>query len=291
MRLIIVSGLSGSGKSVALDVLEDLEFFCVDNLPAPLLEALVPELETRRREKLDQTAIGVDARSLPQDLDRLPAIIGRLREKGFECELIYLFASDDVLVSRFSETRRRHPLSRGGLGLKEAIATERGLLAPIQDAADLVIDTSRSSVAELRSIVRRRVAGREQGDLALLFESFGFKHGLPTDADYVFDVRCLPNPYWDTALRPLTGLDADVKEFLSKQPSVDAMLGDIGGFLETWIPASKDYDRAYLTVAIGCTGGQHRSVYIAEQLASRFRGRYGPVHIRHNELATGRQVR
>lgn len=290
MRLIVVSGLSGSGKSVALDVLEDMQFFCVDNLPAPLLEAIVPELEARRQDNLDQTAIGVDARSLRHDLGRLPAIIDKLRDKGINCELIFLYASDDILVSRFSETRRRHPLTRDGLSLKEAIASERRLLAPIQDAADLAIDTSNSSVAELRNTVRRRVAGREEGDLALLFESFGFKHGLPTDADYVFDVRCLPNPYWDKTLRPLTGLDEPVRQFLSCQPAVGAMLEDIGRFLDTWIPASRDYDRAYLTVAIGCTGGQHRSVYLVEQLARTFRGRFGPVHIRHNELASSRQV-
>ena len=290
MRLIIVSGLSGSGKSVALDVLEDMQFFCVDNLPAPLLEAIVPELEARRQDNLDQTAIGVDARSLRQDLGRLPAIIDRLREQGFTCELIFLYASDDILVSRFSETRRTHPLTREGLSLKEAIANERRLLAPIQDAADLAIDTSKSSVAELRNLVRRRIAGREEGDLALLFQSFGFKHGLPTDADYVFDVRCLPNPYWDKTLRPLTGLDEPVCQFLSSQQAVGAMLEDIGRFLDTWIPASRDYDRAYLTVSIGCTGGQHRSVYMVERLAAMFRGRFGPVQIRHNELASSRQV-
>lgn len=291
MRLIIVSGLSGSGKSVALDVLEDLEFYCVDNLPAPLLEALVPELETRREANLDRTAIGVDARSLPQDLERLPGVIERLTDKGFECELLFLHARDDILVSRFSETRRRHPLSREGLSLKDAIAAERELLASIRDAADLVIDTSQSSVAELRSLVRHRVAGRDEGDLALLFESFGFKHGLPSDADYVFDVRCLPNPYWESALRPLTGLDAEVRNYLSAQSQVGEMLEDIAAFLERWIPASKEYDRAYLTVAIGCTGGQHRSVFIVEQLATRFRNRYGPVHIRHNELTTGTEPR
>ncbi|MCH8220306.1 MAG: RNase adapter RapZ [Proteobacteria bacterium] len=284
MRLIIVSGLSGSGKSVALNMLEDLGYYCIDNLPVKLVDNVVASTRESGKQQGQKIAIGIDARNRAEDLAGLPELIGELKNSANDCELIFTHADDGVLLNRYSETRRRHPLSDDMTGLREAIRREREILAPVRDAADLVLDTSRTSVHQLREIVRQRVDQREAGRMSLLFQSFGYKHGIPGDADFVFDVRCLPNPYWEPALRELTGLEPEVIEFLETQESVGRMLGEIDALLQNWVPEFVRENRNYLTIAIGCTGGRHRSVYICENLAGRFSARYQNVLTRHNEL-------
>ncbi len=284
MRLIIVSGLSGSGKSVALNMLEDLGYYCIDNLPVKLVDNVVASTRESGKQQGQKIAIGIDARNRAEDLAGLPELIGELKNSANDCELIFTHADDGVLLNRYSETRRRHPLSDDMTGLREAIRREREILAPVRNAADLVLDTSRTSVHQLREIVRQRVDQREAGRMSLLFQSFGYKHGIPGDADFVFDVRCLPNPYWEPALRELTGLEPEVIEFLETQESVGRMLGEIDALLQNWVPEFVRENRNYLTIAIGCTGGRHRSVYICENLAGRFSARYPNVLTRHNEL-------
>jgi UPF0042 nucleotide-binding protein len=284
MRLIVISGLSGSGKSVALHVLEDLGFYCIDNIPAPLLRSVVQEVLLRRDSVYENVGVGLDARNRPADIDKIPELVKELRADGLTCEIIFLQAQDEVLLSRFSETRRKHPLSSERVSLPEAIAKERELLGPIINSADLIIDTTGTTVYALRQQVQERIGYREPGNLSILVESFGYKHGLPPDADFVFDVRCLPNPYWEPQLRPLSGKDGPVKAFLDAEPRVQEMIADITRFLEHWIPRYRDFQRSYLTVAIGCTGGQHRSVYIAEAVAAALAKRYGPIRTRHHEV-------
>ena len=284
MRLILLSGLSGSGKSVALHALEDLGFYCIDNIPAGLLPSVVQEVVPRGDAVFDSVGVGLDARNRPTDLQKIPALVDQLRKDGLVCELIFLQARDEVLLSRFSETRRKHPLSSDELSLPEAITRERDVLGPIMDAADLIIDTSKTSVYALRDQIRDRIGGRAPHTLSILIESFGYKHGLPPDADFVFDVRCLPNPYWEPQLRPLSGKDKPVREFLDQQPKVQRMIDDIVAFLEQWIPDYRDFQRSYLTVAIGCTGGQHRSVYMAESIAERLAKKYASIRTRHHEI-------
>lgn len=287
MRLIIVSGLSGSGKSVALNLLEDLNFYCIDNVPAALLDTVITEILATRDGIYDNLAVGVDARSRPRDLDAVPDMVKDLRNRDIQCEVIFLHADDEILLKRYAETRRRHPLSEMGHSLREAIARERELLGPIIDCAELIVDTTQTSVYELRDAIRRRVGAHSRPGLSILIESFGFKHGIPADADFVFDLRCLPNPYWDLALRPMTGRDQPVAEWLDQQSAVQRMYDDILGFMLRWIPEYMDFNRNYLTVALGCTGGQHRSVYMAEKLATALTGRYDHVLTRHNELPHG----
>src|SRR5277367_7035745 len=214
MRLIIVSGLSGSGKSVALHQLEDIDFYCVDNIPAALLKPFIAHTIRGADEVYPRTAVGLDARNRANEIETIPALVGELRRSGIDCQVLYLHAADEVLLKRFAETRRKHPLVAGDVSLREAIASERKLLEPIIAAADWVIDTSDMGVHALRELVRERVDRRSEGRLSLMFESFGYKHGLPGDADYVFDVRSLPNPYWEHSLRTLTGRDAAVIEYL-----------------------------------------------------------------------------
>lgn len=281
MRLIVVSGLSGSGKSVALHMLEDLDFYCVDNLPAGLLPEFISHTVRVQQQQYRLIAIGIDARNNATDISNVPEQIASLKRSGVSCEMLYLRADDEALLKRYSETRRRHPLSRSGLGLAEAITEEQRLLEPIAGAADLIIDTSRLSVHELRELIRQRVSERREGHLAVLFESFAFKHGLPGDADFVFDVRHLPNPHWEPGLSALTGLDAPVIDYLGKSTAVTQLLDDLTALLKRWIPEFAKTNRSYLTVAIGCTGGQHRSVYVAEQLAARFRESLPQVMVRH----------
>ncbi len=282
-RLIIISGLSGSGKSVALHALEDLGYYCIDNMPAALLKSLLDEID-RMDDDSAGVAVGVDARNRRRDLARLPELIDDLRRHGVQTDLLFLQASDEILLKRYSETRRRHPLDRHGTALRTAIANERELLGQVINAADLVIDTSRTSIYELAEIIRRRVRPREKDMLSVLIQSFGYKNGLPPDADFVFDLRSLPNPYWQHELRPLTGLDEPVIRFLEAQPAFIRMHDDILAFLLRWIPEYVTSHRAYLTVAIGCTGGQHRSVWMAERLARRLEQHHRPVLTRHNEL-------
>jgi UPF0042 nucleotide-binding protein len=288
MRLIIVSGLSGSGKSVALAMLEDLDYYCVDNIPAGLLPGFIAYTVRTSEVAYRRTAVGVDARNRPEDLDDVPRLVAELRRSGIGCELVFLRADNDTLLERFSETRRRHPLSRSGLGLKEALEQEERLLAPVANAADLTIDTSKLSVHELRELVRERVVERKSGGPSLLFQSFAYRHGVPDDADFVFDARALPNPYWESSLRELTGRDEAVARFMAGHEEAAQFLADVTGFLERWLPSLVRSNRSYLTVAVGCTGGQHRSVYLAERLAAHFDDRYGRALIRHRDLASRR---
>lgn len=286
MRLIVVSGLSGSGKSVALHVLEDLGYYCIDNLPAALLRSVIDEVRSGDDGSTNLLAVGVDARNRQQDLETLPQLIEELRQQKIQTELLFLQSSDDVLLKRYSESRRRHPLAARGTALRAAIASEREMLAEVLNSADLIIDTSRTSIYELADTIRERIDRRETNSLSVLIESFGFKHGIPADADFVFDLRCLPNPYWTVELRGLTGQDNEVSEFLDAQPAFQAMFDDILAFLKRWIPEYIDVQRGYLTVALGCTGGQHRSVYMTDKLAEALRQAHDPVLTRHNELAT-----
>lgn len=281
MRLVIVSGLSGSGKSVALHMLEDLDYYCIDNIPAGLLPMFISHTVRSREASYGSTAVGVDARNNPGEIASVPKLVDELKRSGLTCEVLFLRADEDTLLKRYSETRRKHPLSRNGLGLADALKKERELLQPIADAADLVIDTSHSSVHELRELIRQRVGARVEGRMSILFESFAFRHGVPGDADFVFDVRSLPNPYWEPGLACLTGLEAPVIEYLERYPIVAQMYDDIVNFLERWIPELIKTNRSYLTIAVGCTGGQHRSVYLVERLAKHFATKYPHVHAKH----------
>jgi RNase adapter protein RapZ len=278
MLVVIVSGLSGSGKSVALNVLEDASYYCVDNLPATLLAETVAFLQDAGYARI---AVSVDARSGPA-LDALPRSVEAMKALGIDVRLLFLDAKNDTLIKRFSETRRRHPLAGDHLTLNESIAQERELLEPVGEIGHH-IDTSEISANTLRGWIKDLVEIDRSG-MTLLFESFGFKQGIPLDADMVFDVRCLPNPFYDTRLRPLTGLDADVIAFLGALPDVSRMEADIEDYIARWLPAFQRDNRSYLTVAVGCTGGQHRSVYFAERLAQRFRAA-APVLVRHRQLA------
>jgi UPF0042 nucleotide-binding protein len=281
MRLVIVSGLSGSGKSVALHMLEDLDYYCIDNIPAGLLPMFISHTVRSRDAAYESTAVGVDARNSPADIASVPKLVDELKRSGLSCEVLFLRAEEDALLKRYSETRRRHPLSRDGLGLADAIRQEHTLLQPIADAADLVIDTTRSSVHELRELIRQRVGARVDGRMSILFESFAYRHGVPGDADFVFDVRSLPNPYWEPGLSRLTGREPQVVEYLERFPIVSTMFEDIVVFLDRWIPELIKTNRSYLTIAIGCTGGQHRSVYLVERLARHFAAKYPHVHAKH----------
>ena len=284
MRLIIVSGLSGSGKSVALHMLEDIDFYCVDNIPAALLKPFISHTVRAMGDTYPRTAVGLDARHRASEIETIPALVAELRRSNINCEVLYLHAAEEVLLKRYAETRRKHPLVTGEVGLREAIALERKLLEPITTAADWVIDTSNMGVHALRDLIRERIERRREGQLSLMFESFGYKHGIPGDADFVFDVRSLPNPHWETALRKLNGRDPAVMEYLAGFASVRSMIADLTAFLEKRLSEFSQANRSYLTIAIGCTGGQHRSVYIAEQLAEHFRKAHPQVLTRHDSL-------
>lgn len=284
MKLYIVSGLSGSGKSTVLHVLEDMGFFCIDNLPLGLLANFAAHMVSTPEKFYECAAVGIDARNRSGDLRRFPSILAGLRDSKLSCEVIFLDADDHILIKRFSETRRRHPLSSQETSLAEAIQHERELLEPVIHQADLYVDTSHTNLHQLRDMVRERVAHRKQQTLSLMFQSFGFKHGIPVDADFVFDVRCLPNPYWDHQLREFTGKDQPVADFLEKHDVVDQMFKDIEKFVTDWVPRFQAADRTYVTIAIGCTGGQHRSVYFVERLARHFRQSY-EVLARHREMS------
>jgi UPF0042 nucleotide-binding protein len=284
LRLIIVSGLSGSGKTVALHVLEDLGYYCIDNLPATLLKAAVDEVRSRGTDSERLLAVGVDARAFTDDLQSLPELLRDLEAEDVSAEIIFLHASDEILLHRYSESRRRHPLAELGSELHAAIEAEREILAEIHDSANLLIDTSSISIYELANVIRERVDRRKSESLSVLIQSFGYKFGIPADADFVFDLRSLPNPYWTLKLRGLTGLDEEVSEFLNRQPDFIAMFEDVRRFLQRWIPHYQKANRGYLTVAIGCTGGQHRSVCLTEKLAASLRSEHDQVLVRHNSL-------
>lgn len=279
MVLMIVSGRSGSGKSVALRAIEDMGFYCVDNLPVTLL----PELARSLMDRQTSAAVSIDVRNLPNSPAELDKALNDLPE-GFVPQLLFLDADRNTLIRRYSDTRRLHPLSSQSLSLESAIDTENELLEPLRSRADLVIDTSEMSVHELAEMLRSRLLGKRERELTMVFESFGFKHGIPIDADYVFDVRFLPNPHWDPKLRPMTGLDKPVATFLARHTEVHNFIYQTRSYLEQWLPMLETNNRSYLTVAIGCTGGKHRSVYIAEQLADYFRSRGKNVQSRHRTL-------
>ena len=285
MKLIIVSGRSGSGKSTVLHVLEDLGFYCIDNLPIGLLLPLTREAMGQSSSgKLSKMAVSIDARNLSGELSNFENLYQSLQKTGVTAEIIYLDADEQSLLRRFHETRRKHPLSNDKTSLREAISNEKALLDPLSRLADLYVETTGLSMYELRDMVKQRVAGRREQELALLFQSFGFKHGVPLDSDFVFDVRCLPNPHWDASLRPFTGVDQPVIDFLEKDSLSRAMVADLTHFLETWLPSFAASNRSYMTISIGCTGGQHRSVYTCEQLGRHFHSQYSNVQVRHTQL-------
>ncbi|PQJ88283.1 MULTISPECIES: RNase adapter RapZ [Aliivibrio] len=281
MKLMVVSGNSGAGKSVALRVLEDLGYYCVDNLPVDLLSQFVESIQHSSQ----NVAVSVDIRNLPKDPSLLKNTLAELKQ-SHDVTVIFLDAEDKELIKRYSETRRLHPLSLIGeqCSLEQAVELEKNILSDFKEEADLVLDTTTKSIHDLSETLRSRILGRESKELVMVFESFGFKHGLPTDADYVFDVRFLPNPHWEPGLRPMTGLDKPVADYLEKHDDVIQLKEQIQGFLTTWLPALEKNNRSYLTVAIGCTGGQHRSVYITQQLGQYFKEQGKQVQIRHKTL-------
>ncbi len=283
MHLIIVSGVSGSGKSIALNVLEDLDYYCIDNLPLWLL----PELALHSTDRLlsDRLAVGIDVRNQTRDLTQFNNVLHTLKKSSLHTDVLFLDAEDGILIKRFSETRRKHPLSDANTSLADAIRRERSLLDPIRTNADLYVDTSLTNIHQLRDLMLKHFAETRKQGLSILVQSFGFKHGIPKDADFVFDVRCLPNPHWDPSLRNYTGLDAEVACFLEQKDDVKRMLVDIGRFVKSWIPDFEREKRSYLTIAIGCTGGQHRSVYLADALFKDLTASgILNVIIRHREL-------
>lgn len=284
MRLVVISGLAGSGKSVALDMLEDLGYYCIDNLPISLLRDITADTLRDQDRHFEKLAVGVDARARVADIRGFPERIASLKAAGIDIQVIYLEASPEVILRRYSETRRKHPLSNAERPLTEAVAADRELLRPIAEEADLVLDTSHSNIHQLRELIRTRVEASSDGGMSILLQSFGFKHGVPDAVDFVFDVRCLPNPHWIDELRAQTGLDAAVAGHLEKSPEVGKMLDDISAFMHTWLPSFRRENRAYITVAIGCTGGKHRSVYLVDQLARRLQPDYPQTLVRHTEL-------
>ncbi len=278
MELLIISGRSGSGKSVCLKALEDLGYSCTDNLPITLLEDF-----TKLYINQNQVAIGIDARNLPAGLLQFDEYLNHAKKHGATIKIIYLDADDNTLIKRFSETRRRHPLTTEQITLFEAVRLESFLLTPIANLADISIHTTGMSSHELKTEILNRIGKNNNNQLSLLFQSFGYKNGIPTDADYVFDTRCLPNPYWDIDLRNFCGLDQPIIDYLSSKPLVKTMHSAIIEFMDKWLPLIKESQRSYLTIAIGCTGGQHRSVYLAELLAEYYKKLY-PTLVRHREL-------
>ncbi len=285
MRLIIVSGRSGSGKSTALNVLEDNGFYCIDNLPAGLLPELAERALLHTELLHPQVAVSIDARNLPSQLKRFPELLEEVRARHIQCDVLYLDADDETLLKRFSETRRRHPLTNESRSLAEAIRDEELLLAAIIDHADLKIDTTHLNLYQLRDMLKLRLLNKPEPGTAFLIESFGFKRGMPVDADLVFDVRCLPNPYWKAELRDFSGLDQPVIDYLAAQSDVEEMFQDIHAYLSKWLPRFAASNRAYVTIAIGCTGGHHRSVYLAERLGLTLKEPLKNLQVRHRDLA------
>ena len=285
MKLMVISGRSGSGKSTCLHVLEDIGYYCVDNLPASMLGTLTESLSNDLHPEFQEVAVSIDARNISEDLEKFPHIFENLDSNKIERQIIFLDADDNTLLKRFSETRRRHPLTSEKLGLLEAIKKEKFLLAPIISLSNLTIDTSSLSLHQLRDIVKNRVTSKAGTGLSVQFQSFGFKHGVPVDADMVFDVRCLPNPYWVVQLRSLNGLDKEVADYLDSQHEVQDMYTDIKDFLTRWLPKFEANNRSYITIAIGCTGGQHRSVYLCEKLKLEFNTTSYNVQVRHKEIS------
>jgi len=283
MKLVIVSGLSGSGKTIALHTLEDAGYFCVDNLPVGLLSDFVHSMKNNKPALYDLISVAVDARCNVQDMAHFESIMAEIKALDVEVEILFLTSKVEKLLTRFNETRRKHPLSRKGLPLVEAIHLERSVLKSISSNADLTIDTSDINVHELRSIINNRILQGDSETMAILIQSFGFKHGLPADTDFMFDVRCLPNPHWEGHLRPYSGKDAPVIEYLESFPAVANMEKSILDFMQQWIPCFEKEGRSYMTISIGCTGGQHRSVYLAQKITSALKKTRSNVSLSHRE--------
>ncbi|MBT4962820.1 MAG: RNase adapter RapZ [Francisellaceae bacterium] len=279
-QLLIISGVSGSGKSVALNALEDAGFYCIDNLPMSLLEFLDKEIDPQKQ----KVAISLDSRNTPGSTEAIKDLLLSQKKHFSLCSLIYLNCDDNILLNRYTETRRRHPLSSQGLSLGDAIAEERELMAPIADLADISINSSTLSSHELHDLINKQINNTENNKAMIIIKSFGFKHGVPSEADFVFDVRCLPNPYWQKDLRSHSGLDQKVKDFLSAQDSVTDLITDIHTFLKKWLDVFSKSNRSYISVAIGCTGGQHRSVYVSEILYNMIKKQFDHVLIKHREI-------
>jgi len=280
MHIVIITGMSGSGKTAALNTLEDLDYFCIDNLPPELL----PQLFQTNIQKQQKLAIGIDIRSGKENIPRIPKLLQTIKQQHSHTHIIYCYANDTILKKRYSETRRKHPLSNGHISLDQAIKEESRLLDNISQMADLRIDTSRIDIYQLARLLQTRVCHTQPQSLSLMFQSFGFKHFAPTDSDYLFDVRCLPNPYWEHELRQFTGQDEKIQTWLAKHNEVKAMFDSISQFLTQWLPVFTRNQKPYMTVSIGCTGGKHRSVYLTEKLAAHFRQSYPNTLIYHREL-------
>ena len=283
VRLIIISGRSGSGKSTALNQLEDEGFYCIDNLPASLLPSLVEKTGGEEFSLFQGIAVCIDARNAWKDLKNFRQIL-ELLPSGVATQVLFPDAQDTNLIQRFGETRRRHPLSTESIPLAEAIDKERELLEPISSSASLVLDTSQMTVYELRDAIKQRLLGSSTGTMSIFVQSFGFKRGVPSDADLVFDVRMLPNPHWVKELRLKTGLDPEVQQFLEAQPMTAELYEDLRRYLDSWLPRYREGNRSYMNIALGCTGGQHRSVYLANRLFQYYREQFPAIHIRHREL-------
>ena len=281
MKLIVISGRSGSGKSTALNALEDEGFSCIDNFPAGLLPQLIQS--NYKAEIVQDLAVCIDARNVPADLELLPERLSTLQQDDLQVQVIFLDALAHRLMQRFSETRRRHPLTHVSQDLRQAIDMELEVLAVVSELADLQIDTTNLSAVDLAEMIKTRVINKPANSISLLFRSFGYRNGVPIDSDFVFDVRCLPNPYWQEELRSLSGIDKPVRDFLDSQTVATSLVTDICSFLETWLHEFEKTNRAYLTVAIGCTGGRHRSVYVVEKLSKYFSHEYADVMVRHQE--------
>ncbi|MGB0834031.1 MAG: RNase adapter RapZ [Psychrobium sp.] len=279
MKLTIISGTSGAGKSVALRVLEDIGYYCVDNLPINLLIPFIKNTEDSEQ----PVAVSLDIRNIPNSTEELNELLESLKQYC-ELEILFLDASSTMLIKRYSETRRLHPLTQQCLTLTEAVKAEKEMLEPLAAAADLKIETGDLTIYQLSDLIKKRLLGTRSSELVLVFESFGFKHGLPRDVDYVFDVRFLPNPHWEPELRPLTGLDRPVQEYLESEPLVNKLENQITEFISDWLPELERNNRSYVTVAIGCTGGQHRSVYLAQKLAKNFSEQRHNIQIHHREM-------
>ncbi len=284
MELLIVSGFSGSGKSIVLDTLEDCGYYCVDNLPVSLLEGFINHIMAAENKTYSRIAIGVDARNPSESLLGFSDSLKAIKSKGIDCEVLFLQAEESVLFKRYSETRRKHPLTSSSVSLPEALKIEKKLLKTVLRHASVVIDTSRTHIYQLRELIKKQIKKKDRRYLSIQFQSFAYKHGIPLDADFVFDARCLANPYWEPELRTYSGRDEPVIDFLKKTESAQALLHDICFFLDQWLPRFEIDNRSYLTIAVGCTGGQHRSVYLVESLVSHFKEKAFNVIIRHREL-------
>ena len=284
MKLVIVSGLSGSGKTVALRTLEDAGYYCIDNLPLGMLPELIDNMINTTPEPYDLVAIAIDARSGVESSARFDEIMGHIAAHPVQLDVLFLTCDTSRLLKRFSETRRKHPLSRQGLPLADAIQQERKLLEDIHANADLAIDSTELNVHELRQMIIDRLLDQSVAEMGILIQSFGFKNGVPADTDFVFDVRCLPNPHWEKDLRPLSGRDRAVVKYLENYSEVEDMFTSIHRFLAEWIPRFEKENRSYMTISIGCTGGKHRSVYLTERIAAELGKTRENISTRHRDL-------